>query len=95
MILRLEEENIAGEERNHGSAGLWRVRVWWFHERSRLGERNKEKEFRSRGSGDILPSRWHQTRLSWHRTRPVPTGLVRREVLKCARPPDVGHRMLA
>jgi len=57
------------------------------------GVTGKEKELQRiqpPGVGYMRPPWGHQTLLKWHRTRPVTTGLMRREDFKMAH-----HRMLA
>ena len=73
---------IKGDDGGGGSTELG-------HERgdARLGRREEERENRRAkplGAGFIRPPRGHRTLLMWHRTRPVTTGLMRREGCKFA-----------
>ena len=61
------------------------------HRRGDFEKEEKENaEPKPRGAGYMRPPRGHPTLLMWHRTRPVTTGLMRREDFKTA-----DHRTMA
>ena len=59
-------------------------------EQRRYGEEKETARNSPPGAGYKRPLRGHRTLLKWHRTRPVTTGLMRREVCKTAT-----HRTMA
>ena len=79
-LVREKAEGTADSPRFDGGGGA-RARG-----EGRGSARSKKEEGRAKplGAGFMRPSWGHRTLLMWHRTRPVTTGLMHREVCKSA-----------